>query len=189
MVKDRSRSREHDVNLDNRSRKYEGNDKMRVSQCRLLASGENQNVLTNGEKQKLLTNGETQSFLINDENQNVLTNGNIQSPLEQPLNDKLSKEERRQKRRSSRSRERLRADQQARPIPASQVVSSDSGPSPRVVSSDSGPVPATRVVRSVSEPGIGSDTCEGVVRSLSQGSEGHEEIEWKMELRNLQEEV
>ncbi|XP_048760798.2 titin homolog isoform X6 [Ostrea edulis] len=197
-IKERSMSREHNVDLDNIDRKPEASDETRVSQYRLLNSDENHSVLTSGENQRLLTNGKNQSSLTNGENQclltsgenqSLLTNGENKGSLEQPLYDKTSKVEQRLRlsRRSSRSRERPSADQQVRPMSAPGVVSSDSGPAPRVVSSDSGPAP--RVVRSVSEPGASVDTCEAMVRSLSQGSEDHEGNERKMELRNLQEEL
>ena len=81
-------------------------------------------------------------------------------------NSLVPEEKDRLKRRSSRSRERQGVtDQSTRPMPA------------------------PRISRSTSDPGGGRDSYSGVVRSISQGSEGHESAEWKTELANLQEEV
>lgn len=51
------------------------------------------------------------------------------------------------------------------------------------------PQAAPRMSRSVSDPGGGQDSYTGVIRSVSQGSEGHETEEWRAELSSLQEEV
>lgn len=51
------------------------------------------------------------------------------------------------------------------------------------------PQAAPRMSRSVSEPGGGQDSYTGVIRSVSQGSEGQETEEWRAELSSLQEEV
>ncbi|XP_022336573.2 uncharacterized protein LOC111132924 isoform X6 [Crassostrea virginica] len=81
-------------------------------------------------------------------------------------NSLVPEEKDRLKRRSSRSRERQgMTDQPTRPVPA------------------------PRISRSTSDPGGGRDGYSGVVRSISQGSEGHESAEWKTELSNLQEEL
>lgn len=51
------------------------------------------------------------------------------------------------------------------------------------------PQAAPRMSRSVSDPGGGQDSYTGVIRSVSQGSEGQETEEWRAELSSLQEEV
>lgn len=51
------------------------------------------------------------------------------------------------------------------------------------------PQAAPRMSWSVSDPGGGQDSYTGVIRSVSQGSEGHETEEWRAELSSLQEEV
>lgn len=51
------------------------------------------------------------------------------------------------------------------------------------------PQVAPRMSRSVSDPGGGQDSYTGVIRSVSQGSEGQETEEWRVELSSLQEEV
>ncbi|XP_062597248.1 muscle M-line assembly protein unc-89-like isoform X4 [Saccostrea cucullata] len=96
-----------------------------------------------------------------------LTNGNDGTFIEsgqRNMSSKVSKEQKeRLRRRSSRSRERSKVGESVKPAP--------------------------RVTRSVSEPGQSTEASMGVIRSLSQGSDGQDGSELTMELRSLQEEL